>query len=74
MSKQSPTNQYCCIEMLDNVEKENIAEVVSGFYLPNKDTTDHCLDGNPKVNFCPFCGAEFETVKTTSSWDWRIKS
>jgi len=45
MSKQSPTSHYCCITMLDNVEKGNIAEVVSGFYLPNRDTSDHCLDG-----------------------------
>lgn len=73
MSKQSPTSQYCCIKMLANVETGTIIEVSSGFYLPSLDGDNHCMDGNPSAKFCPFCGAEFETLTHDGRWDWRVK-
>ncbi len=69
---QNIRNKICCIKMLNAVLDNWISEVVSGFFFPNKDRNG-CKSGIPRITFCPFCGKEFETLRTDNSWDWRVK-
>lgn len=68
----SEFKKYCCIRLLDAEKDGFLAEVSSGFYLPNKNPDEHCLDGNPMLSFCPFCGAEIITTKNGICWDWYV--
>jgi hypothetical protein len=68
MSKYS---QYCCIELLDAIEDGFLSEVVSGIRIMNPNTTD--MHDVSSIRFCPYCSAEFETLKTETGWDWKVK-
>jgi len=60
---------YCCLDLVRAKESGFVDEVVSGIFFPNKE--GYCKDGVPRIEFCPFCGAEIKTEYRDSMWLWK---